>query len=397
MEKRDCNNPVRSQVFNLPDMADGPLEECFGSCLKDMMETEEIINARRIILTGTGDSYAAAIAIAPVIARYGEKVDVQVMRTIEFTRFLLKEEAYIDDTNKMLVVVISAGGSTSRVIEALEKADKIGAYSVLITGKAESPAARVAKKVYVMKTPPLPPSDTPGLCSYFASELGLIALAFCIGCIQGTIKKSSSGVLKTAIREYVKSFEGEVLNRIDEQMFRIAEKWKNFERFEFIGDEAEYGSAFFGGAKFLECNGCNVSVDDAEDWCHVNYFLREPETIGTVIMADKNAPSFSRIMETIDSATYIGRPVLIVTNNADNVFGNNNEICILPDTPEGFEWLMPLMDFVPAAILAGYITVLSGEPFFRRFRLPEYTPITDTPFANRECFTFSNSRIEIYV
>ena len=120
MEKRDCNNPVRSQVFNLPDMADGPLEECFGSCLKDMMETEEIINARRIILTGTGDSYAAAIAIAPVIARYGEKVDVQVMRTIEFTRFLLKEEAYIDDTNKMLVVVISAGGSTSRVIEALE-------------------------------------------------------------------------------------------------------------------------------------------------------------------------------------------------------------------------------------------------------------------------------------
>lgn len=395
MNKMDCNNPVRRQVFQIPEMAGEPLQACFGPGIRELLETEEVIHARKVILTGAGDSYAAAAAMAPVLAKYSGCLQVQVMRLIEFTRFLPKEEMGIHGPEDCLVVVISAGGGTSRVVEALEKANRAGAFSLLITGKAESPAAKAAKKVYVVKTPPLPTADTPGLCSYFASQMGLSALALCAG---RTYKDSfPKGVeWEQRIRAYIKSYEGAVLERVDDQMFHLAQRWKEFERFEFVGDDAEYGSAFFGGAKFVECNGAAVSVDDTEDWCHVNYFLRNPETIGMVVMADKYSPSFGRILETVHSALYIGRPVLIVTNSEADVFEKGAEVCTLPEAPAGFEWLMPLMDYIPAAILAGYITVLSGEPFFRRFLLPEYTPIANTPFANRECFTFSNSKIEIY-
>ncbi len=395
MKKTDCDNPVRRQVFWLPGMAEEPLEACFGEILKEMAETKEIVNARKVILTGAGDSYAAALAMAPVIERYSGCRQVQVMRLIDFTRFLPKKEMDVEGEGNCLVVVISAGGGTSRVREALEKAEKGGAFPVLITGKGESPAAKAAKKTFVMPTPPLPEMDTPGLCSYFASEMGLCALALCIGHLQEAPCHRGTEV-KEAIREYVKRYQGEVLEGIDDQMFRIARKWKDFERFEFIGDHAEYGSAFFGAAKFVECSGCAVSVDDSEDWCHVNYFLRKPETIGTVIMADKDSPSFGRIQETVRSALYIGRPVFIVTNGTGDMFEEGADVCSLPVPPSGFGWLMPLMDYVPVSILAGYITALSKEPFFRRFLLPEYTPVQDTPFANRECFTFGNSKIEIY-
>ena len=158
----------------------------------------------------------------------------------------------------------------------------------------------------------------------------------------------------------------------------------------------EFGSAFFGAAKFLECNGCTVSVDDSEDWCHINYFLKDPETIGTVVMADKNSPAYGRERETAASAVAIGRPVLVVTNGAREDFDPGAVVCALPEAPEGFEWMLPLMDYVPASLLAGYISALQGEPFFRRAFAQDGAVDTANPFANRACYTMSTSKIEIF-
>ena len=59
----------------------------------------------------------------------------------------------------------------------------------------------------------------------------------------------------------------------------------------------------------------------------------------------------------------------------------------LSSPKHGYEWLLPLMDYVPASLLAGYIAALRG---FNRFGDPE------SPFANRSIYTLSNSKIEIY-
>lgn len=396
MNKLDFDNPIRRQVFSLPELVEEQLAACFGPGLRELISMAEIFDARKIILTGCGDSYAAALAMAPVIEKYCDCFGVQVMRAVEFTRFLPKEDIGIGEPNSPLVIVISAGGSTARVVEALEKANKVGAFSILLTNKAESPAAKAARRVYLMHTPSLPGNDTPGLRSYFASQVGLIAFASRMGHVRGTLPPTGPEDFRAAILQYVKSYRGEVLERIDDQMFRIARRWKDFERFDFIGDGVEYGSAFFGAAKFLECNGCAVSVDDSEDWCHVSFFLRDPGTVGTVIMADRRSPSYSRVVETANSANLLGRPVLVVTNGGAEDFDRGIEVCTLPDTPEGYGWLMPLMDYVPASLLAGYITVLSGEPFFRIVRVPEGTFVQDSPFANRSVMTLNTSRIEIY-
>lgn len=395
MNKCDYDNFIRRQVMSLPELVEEQLKGCFGPGLRDLMIMAEIFDARKIILTGCGDSYAAAIAMAPVIEKYCDCFGVTVMRAVEFTRFLSKSEIGIGEPNSPLVIVISAGGGTARVCEALEKANEVGAFSILLTNRPESRAAKVAKRVFTVGTPPFP-NDAPGLRSYFGSLVGLIAFASRMGHVRGTLPPTGPAEFQNAIRAYVGAV-GEHLEQIDDQMFALAQKWQNFTRFDFIGDDVSYGSAFFGAAKFLECNGCSVTVDDSEDWCHINYFLKDPESIGTVVMADRHAPSFGRIQETVASAVRIGRPVLVVTNAEADAFEAGAEVCRLPDAPEGYEWLMPLMDYVPASLLAGYITKLQGVPFFRRELLPNGEPDPANPFANRDCYTMGNSKIEIYV
>lgn len=90
-------------------------------------------------------------------------------------------------------------------------------------------------------------------------------------------------------------------------------------------------------------------------------FHRLSGKVGTIVLADKNQPSFGRIRETVGSAVRIGRPVLVVTNADAGVFEAGAEVCTIPDAPEGFGWMLPLLDYIPAALLAGYLSAFGGS------------------------------------
>lgn len=394
MNKTSCDNPLRRQILSLPDLAGEQLQNCFGSKLRNLMSMAEIFDTRKIILTGCGDSYAAAIAMAPVIEKYCDCFGVEVMRIVEFCRFLSKADIGIGEPNSPLVIVISAGGNTARICEALQKANEVGAFSILVTNKEVSRAASIAKRVFYLGTPAFL-NDSPGLRSYFASMLGMIAFASRMGHVRGTLPPTGPESFQTAIADYVGRF-GAVFAAIDDQIFKVAERWANFQRFDFVGDDVEMASALIGADKFAECNGCFFDVSDSEDWCHINFFLKDPESIGTIFMADKNAASFGRVIESVGSAKKLGRPVLVITNALASSFIEGVEVCTVPDAPAGFEWLLPLMDFTPAALLASYIAQLQGENYFRTTYKSDGTPDSANPFFNPKTFTLSTSKVEIY-
>ncbi len=359
MNRMEYDNAIRKQVFWLPAFCEEQLLVCFGPELKGLMSMAEIFDARKVILTGCGASYAAALAMAPVIEKYCDCFGVETMRMVEFTRFLSGADIGIGEPNSPLVIVISERGDEARVCEALMKADRLGAFPILLTENPSAAAGKYAKRVYVTGTEAIRERAF-GLCSYFGSLVGLIAFASRMGHVRGTLPPFGPAQFKEAIRSYVERF-GERLEQIDRQIFELAWKWRDLTRFDLIGDDVEYGSAFFGAAKLLQCAGCAVSVDDSEDWCHINYFIGCPEKVGTVVLADKNQPSFGRIRETVGSAVRIGRPVLVVTNADAGVFEAGAEVCTIPDAPEGFGWMLPLLDYIPAALLAGYLSAFGGS------------------------------------
>ena len=396
MNRQDYSNPLGNQVKSLPGLVDEQLKRCFDKeKLQDLLSIVEIYDIRKIYITGAGDSIAAAGTMADMMLKYTGVFACRVVEPMEYTRFMPATDIGIGEPNSPLVIAISAGGGTARVSEVLQKTNELGAMSLLITNKKESRASKVAKKVFYLDTPSME-NDFPGLRSYFASIVGLIAMAVRIGHVRNVLKPDAMEAVQNALRNYVHSY-AVVMEQIDEQMFELAKTWKDFERFDFVGSGAELYSALFASEKFYECNGVVSNYDDAEDWCHIDYFLKKPESIGTVVFADKNASDFGRTKETICAAAGIGRPVLVITNAEKSEFCENITVCTIPNTPEDYEWLMPLMDFVPAAILSGYCCTLAGRKFFN-----EYDPIAKEyngggRFFNKEIMTMGTSKIEIHI
>ncbi len=395
MDKAKYNSPLRNQVFSLPHLVDTQLDRSFcKEKLQGVLSMSEIFDARKILVTGCGDSYAAASVMAPVLQKYCDVFGCQAVDTIEFNRFTPKEDIGIGEPNSPLVLVVSAGGSTARIVETLEKAKRVGALPILVTNKAQSPAVSAAKRVFFQDTPPME-NDFPGLRSYFASLLGLSAIALRMGHVRGVLPSTAEKEWREAISGYVRSYES-ILETIDDQMFELAQTWKDFDRFDFIGDGPELYSALFGLEKFYECTGIRGVYDDTENWCHINFFIRNPQTVGTVVMADKNSPSFSRTVETIASAQRIGRPVLVITNADKSQFVEGVTVCTLPEAPAGFEWLLPLMDYAPAALLASYCCTLAGRKYFNAY--DPFTNIYDrsVKYFDANVLTMASSKVEIF-
>ncbi|MBR2592709.1 MAG: SIS domain-containing protein, partial [Oscillospiraceae bacterium] len=215
MNKQDYSTPIRDQVYALPKIVDQQLESCFdGEKLHSLMSMAEIFDVRKIYVVGCGDSWVAGGAMEPALRKYCDTFGCIVMDPMQFTRFTCKHDIGIGEPNSPLVIGISAGGGTARVVEALKKADEIGAFPILLTQNPNSPAAEAARRVFVLDTP-MEDHDLPGLKNYFGSLMGLIAIACRMGHVRGVLPPTGVDEFKKAISSYVHSYE-DVLDRMDD-------------------------------------------------------------------------------------------------------------------------------------------------------------------------------------
>lgn len=363
MDKREFDNPLRQQCMSLPALCADQIAGVRRG-LGNALTVEELRQIRRVIITGCGDSYVAAQAAIPAFKKFAGKFgsNFSYGRAIEVARYLPFEEKQSPYT---LVVGVSCSGGPARVQEVLRRANHYGCMTLAVTNNPDSPAAQEAKRSLIVNTPAFP-NASPGLRNYYASLVGLYLLAASLGEATGCSAPGAVDGMADAIAAYTAAYEP-LLEGYDEQMFRLAQSWKEFKAYDFIGDDIQFCTAFFTAAKIVEVAGGMTFTDDSEDWCHVGFFQKEPHRIGTTVVADRTANDRSRIGETIKQAAGIGRPVLLVANGGKEDFGvtADIEVCRVPDAPEGYPFLLPLMNYVPGSILAGYLSTLTGEPFFR--------------------------------
>ena len=362
MNKQDFQNACGLQCLNVPVLCEDQINGIFKG-LTDCIPEAEMKKITRIVLAGCGDSYVVCKIGVPALKKYCGDIPVEAVRAIEATRFVEFDPASAPTT---LVIGISASGTPNRMTEIMRRANHYGCMSLVITNNPASPCGQEAKYVLCVNTPVFE-FQSPGLRNYYASIMGLLMFSAHLGEARGTAPAGSLKSLSEAIRSYTKSYEP-LMDKMDDAMFLLARRWMNYRAFDCIGDDIEFASSFFCGAKIVECAGAHVTWDDSEGWCHVNYFLKNPESVGTLIMADKYAADRSRIGETAGQAAGIGRPVLLVANGTKEDFGITADIDVftVPEAPKGYEFLLPLLDYLPGSILAGYIAALRGEPFFRR-------------------------------
>lgn len=361
MNKKDYQNTIGLQIEDLRTLAGIQAEKCFDRRkLESLLDRTAYQSIQRVVMSGCGDSYSAVGAMRAAFQTHSGLEYVDTPDPMEFCRFYSTAEITKRYTpQETLVIAVSASGSADRIVEILSKGNSTGAHTMLISNNPESKGAKAARYLFNVETPA--GCNSPGLRSYFASMIAVTALGAYIGLAQGHISEARFDEIKESVASCVKEFMT-CYDRIDDQMFELAQAWKTFERFEVIGDWNEAFSAQFVEEKIIECAGVHCTHADSEDWCHINYHLRNPQSVGTVFIVNAKAPDFDRMVYTVRSAVDVQRPVLVVTDAEKKEFPAQAVVCRLPAVREA--WLSPLVDFAPGSMLGAYVAAVSGKLFF---------------------------------
>ena len=120
-------NALIRQVLSLPELIEQQYNDLEPKARK-ALSTPEIFGIQRIVLTGCGDSYAAALATKHAFEML-TNLPCEVVPAIELSRLYSRKQLGFAPCNP-LVIAVSNSGSVVRVAEAIQAARKHGAFAL---------------------------------------------------------------------------------------------------------------------------------------------------------------------------------------------------------------------------------------------------------------------------
>lgn len=221
--------------------------------------------------------------------------------------------------------------------------------------------ARYILKIEIPKSGDYTPTNQTK--SFFAAVLTTLLFGAHAGILLGSITREKVEQMRLEVFRYVCAVCSEgVLDRVDAQMCELADTWKDYWGFDFVGSGTDFATAYFGTAKFFELCGSLNCLNDSEDWCHIDYFQTDRDQLGTIAVASRNCASFSRTVETIGSMQKSNRNVLVVTDAEPSSFIDGVTVCTLPGAKQ--DVISPLMNYLPLFMLGNYIAIKRSYAYF---------------------------------
>ncbi len=353
----NVTNPMCRQAWSLPELLRQQYADLEPKTRK-ILTTPEIFSIQKIILTGCGDSYAAGLATKHIFELL-TGIPTEVVSALDLARYYHPKQIG-DSPNNPLVIAVSNSGGVARISEAVQFVNSCGGFTLGITGRPESPLGQNAKRVMKLDIPSF--ESSPGVRSYLVSVMALLLLAIRIGEVRGCYTMDTAMGYRYDFLNQADALE-KMLPEMDAQTRELAKQWKDCSCFDFVGGGFDYATAFFGWAKILEATGRPTMQINTEEWLHLNFFARDYANIGTVIVANTTNPAASRQNEVIRLAAQLGRPLMIITDGGKEDFGVDAIYVRVPHTETHIT--MPLTQYVPCALLAGYLAEELGEEYGR--------------------------------
>jgi len=210
--------------------------------------------------------------------------------------------------------------------------------------------------------------------SYLISMLSLLLVAIRIGEVKCRYMMTDSEAYRRAVCNYADDFE-KILPQLDEQMWQLAVQTREKELFDFAGSGGNLGTAWFSHAKIVECTGDAAIFSDLEAWNHMNCFFRPIDKRVIMVNANGAGPDRSRALECLESMTHIRGTVFVVTDDADMPLPEPAVRILIPKAE--YDWLAPLLNYLPISLYSGYLCELKGETYGRSGQ-PDWSFIAGT-------------------
>lgn len=145
--------------------------------------------------------------------------------------------------------------------------------------------------------------------------------------------------------------------RQDNSIKKIAEKYKNFPSFIFLGRKYNYPIALEGALKLKEISYAHAEGIAGGEMKHGHIALID-KNFPTVVIATKDSV-YNKMLSSIEEIKARGGPVIAITTK-----GNTKLASIADDViyiPKTLEMLSPILTVIPLQILAYHIASLLGR------------------------------------
>lgn len=302
-----------------------------GERLCAQLGKREIFNARSLILTGDILGLTAVQLLLPLFQEQcGIFMGCRVMSPLDLAVYATAASLGTGEPDSPWILAVSGNGSDSCLTQALEKAAGLGAFTVLVAHRPDPLAVKAAARAF--EVDPERAENT---------LLALCAEAAGVACRIADVKRKTAPLAfsrwSSAWREYAGQVQ-EALSEQNEILEGLAAQLSRCSSFESVGDGGCAGAARYAAWEVLKKRGVPSCAYNGEDWCHIPFFRKQPETIGTLFFCQSSSNAWERERESLEMALKIGRNAGLITD-ADSCEIPGAQILRLPAPPVGFSWL----------------------------------------------------------
>ncbi len=338
---------IHEQPATVRDAMRGRLLEEEGTArLGGLLPLEEALEgARRIILTGCGTSWHAALVGEYMLEEYA-RVPVEVEYASEFR---YRNPVLEPDT---VVVGISQSGETADTLAAIHEAERRGATTMGIVNVVGSSIARATRGgVYTHSGPEIGVASTKA----FTGQLTVLALfTLLMARRRGHLSVVRGREIVAALRALPDQLEA-VLSQ-EAAIRELASRFEEARNFLYLGRGPNFPIALEGALKLKEISYIHAEGYPAAEMKHGPIALID-DRMPVVFIAPRDSV-YPKIVSNIEEVRARGGRVIALVTEDDEDLGTRVDHLIR--VPKTLELLQPVLTAVPLQLLAYHVAVLRG-------------------------------------
>lgn len=313
----------------------------FGGLNLDAMQ---IRRAERLILTGCGTSYHAALVGEYLIEEFA-RIPVEVEYASEFRYWNPPMD------RNTIVIALTQSGETADTLAALRESKRKGHPTLSLCNVVGSSIAREADGgVYLHAGPEIGVASTKA----FSSQVAVLTM---LALYLGRMRHLSSPQGTNMIRE-LRAIPDAVRTTLNchDHVRSIAERYFRVNNFLYMGRQFLFPVALEGALKLKEISYIHAEGYPAAEMKHGPIALVDSDT-PSVFLIPRGAV-YDKVMSNLEEIKARGGPVVAIACEGDEeVAARADDVIYIPDVPD---YLQPLVAVVPLQLLAYQIAILRG-------------------------------------
>ncbi len=306
--------------------------------------TRELTRAKRIILTGCGTAWHAAL-----VGEYLFEELIRIPTETEYASEFRYRNPVIDDGT--VVIAVSQSGETADTLAALIEAKNRGAQTLGVVNVVGSTIARETDAgVYLHVGPEIGVASTKA----FTAQVAVLALIACYLGRRKHLSPASATQFVNALAEIPRQI-ARILESADAAK-TVAERYCDRENWLYLGRGYNYPVALEGALKLKEISYIHAEGLPAAEIKHGPIALIH-EGMPVVVIATGGS-QYDKIMNSISQVRGRGGSVIAVATDGDTEIAKiADQVLYVPDTLES---LQPLLTAIPLQLIAYHAALRRG-------------------------------------